>query len=716
MESTLSRKLRGKIPGEDTGIEIRKSVCTICDPATQCGLDLYVKDGRIVKVEGSKENPHSGGTLCSKGAALRQYVYHTDRIRTPLRRVGPRGSGEFEPVSWDEALDAVAVGLGAARDGHGPESVVFYAGYTKWMRPFLHRLAGAFGSPNYLSESSTCFRATAMAQNLTFGAPAGPDLARARCLLVWSANPFHTNTSLARGLLDARERGVKIITVDPRVSPMATHSDMHLQLRPGTDGALALAIAHVIIAEGLYDRSFVEEHTHGFDEFAAYVNGFSPERGAELTGVPAEKIRTAARLYATTGPAAIMPSASPVVHHSNGVQNYRAVFALAGLTGNYDVLGGNLVDPSSWLYVPGGFRSREHEFCHPRPDDEMASPIGAERFPVWAELVDEGQAMHWPEQLHSAEPYPLHALLAFGINYRMWPDSERMLAGLERLDFIANVDLFLTDTCRYADIVLPAASSVERSEFRCYRQRYAVLTQPAITPLHESRSDIDIIYDLAGRLGLDDELFAAGYEASLDWILEPSGLSVAELKEHPGGMPVPDPTRPAGRTYEHTGFRTLSGKFEFSSPRLARYSDSHGYEALPVYHPPRMSREATPEIAEEYPLTLNTGSRLPMFIHSRTFRLPWTRSLRPEAAADLNPEDAERLGISQGDTIRLSTPKASLTVKANVTQVAQPGVVHMYHAYAEANVNELIDADYLDPISGFPGFKALLCRVEKVAD
>src|SRR5680860_1143633 len=195
MESTLRRKLRGKIPGEDTGITIRKSVCTICDPTTQCGLDLYVKDGRIVKVEGSKENPHSGGTLCSKGAALRQYVYHKDRIRTPLRRVGPRGSGEFEAVSWDEALDAVAAGLGAACDRHGPESVVFYAGYTKWMRPFLHRLAGAFGSPNYLSESSTCFRATAMAQNLTFGAPGSPDLARARCLLVWSANPFHTNTS-----------------------------------------------------------------------------------------------------------------------------------------------------------------------------------------------------------------------------------------------------------------------------------------------------------------------------------------------------------------------------------------------------------------------------------------------------------------------------------------------------------------------------------------
>jgi anaerobic selenocysteine-containing dehydrogenase len=441
VETEKNRRLRGKIPGADTGITVKQSICTICDPQTQCGLDLSVRDGRIIKVEGTKENPHNAGTLCSKGAALRQYVYHKDRLKTPMRRVGPRGSSEFEPISWDEALDTVAARLLEAKAGWGPESVVFFAGYTKWMRPFLHRLAGSFGSPNYLTESSTCFRAMAMAQMLTFGLPGAPDVGNARLLLVWSSNPFHTNTSLARGLLDARERGLTIITVDPRVSPMATHSDLHLQLRPGTDGALALAMANVVIAEELYDQGFVAAWTHGFDEYAAYVAGFTPERGEAITGVPAEKIREAARLYAGAKPAAIMPSAAPVVHHTNGVQNQRAVFALAGLTGNYDVRGGNLVDPPSWLYMPGGFASREHEFVHPRPAEEMAPAIGAERFPVWAELVDEGQSMHLPEQVRTGRPYPLKALLAFGINYRMWPDSEGCRQALASLDFIANVDL-----------------------------------------------------------------------------------------------------------------------------------------------------------------------------------------------------------------------------------------------------------------------------------
>ncbi len=712
--AATERRARAKIPGADTGIEVRHSVCTICDPLTQCGLDLYVKDGRIVKVQGTAGNPHNEGTLCSKGQALRQYVYHKDRLRTPLRQVGRRGSGEFEPISWDEALDTIAARLNDAKAAHGPESVVFYAGYTKWMRPFLHRLAGAFGSPNYLTESSTCFRAMAMAQNLTFGMTAGPDLKGSRCLLVWSSNPFYTNTTLARKLLDARDRGLKVITVDPRLSPMATHADLHLRLRPGTDGALALAMANVIIAEELYDREFVDQHVHGFDEFRAYAAGFTLDRAEEITGVPAAKIVQAARMYATAKPAAIMPSASPVVHQTNGVQNYRAVFALVGLTGNYDVRGGNFVDPLSWLYVPAGFRSREHEFCYPRPDSEMAPPIGADRYPVWAELVDEGQAMHWPHQVHSGAPYPLKAALCFGINYRMWPGSSYMAAALEKLDFVANIDLFMTESCRFADIVLPACTSVERSELRCYPERWAILTQPAIAPLHESRSDADIIYDLAGRLGVDDPLLSAGYEAGLDWILEPSGLTLAELSKHPAGMPVPSPLAPPERKFMDGGFKTPSGKLELVSGRLARFAESHGYDALPTYRPPKYSAESTPELAADYPLTLNTGSRLPMFVHSRTFRLRWTRALRPEPMADVSPADAGRLGIVQDDPIRISTPRGSIEVKANVTAVAQSGVVHMYHAYADADVNSLIEPDYLDPISGFPGFKGLLCRVEKV--
>jgi anaerobic selenocysteine-containing dehydrogenase len=707
--------LKAKIPSPETGIVIRKSICAICDPTTQCGLDLYVKDGRIIKVEGSEEHPYSEGTLCPKGAATRQYVYSEERIKTPLRRTGPRGSGRLAPISWDEALDTIATKFKAIKDEDGPQSVAFFSGYTKYFRPYLKRLAHSFGSPNYLTESSTCARATAMAQQLVFGLPGGPDLKNAGCLLVWSANPFYTNPGNARAILRGRERGMKLIVVDPRQTPTTAHADIHLQVRPGTDGALALSMAHVIIDEKLYDRDFVADHTYGFEEYKEYVLRFTPEKGEESTGVPADKIVAAARMYASVKPAAVLPSASPVVHHTNGVQNYRAVFSLIGLTGNYDVKGGNLVQPPSFAGIPGLFPSREDEFIQPRPWSEMAPRVGADRFPVWVETIDEAQAMQLPFQIRSGEPYPIKAMIGFGLNHRMWPDSRGMLDSLSKLDFFVNVDPFMTETCAHADIVLPACTSVERSELRCYGMGYIIFTQPAIPPLYESRSDVDIMYDLAGRLGIDDPLWKAGHEANVDWILGPSGITVAELKKHPGGMYVPNPVRAPERKYLATGFATPSGKLEFKSKVLEKYEGKPGFEALPVYAPPRYSKESTPEMAKEYPFILNTGSRLPMFVHTRTFRLTWTDSLRPgHPSADLNPGDAARLGVKQDEAIRISTPRDAILVKANLTQMVQPGVVHMYHAHREADVNLLFEADYLDPLSGFPGFKSALCKVEKV--
>lgn len=707
---------RGKIPGPETGIEVKKSICTICDPTTQCGLDLYVKDGKIIKVEGSKEHPYSLGTLCSKGAANRQYIYSEDRLKTPLKRTGPRGSGKFEPISWDEALDTVAAKFNEIKEQNGPESAVFFSGYTKYFRPYLKRLAHSFGSPNYLTESSTCHQATAMAQKLTFGLPGGPDLKNTKCLLVWSANPFHTNPGNARAILKGKERGMMLIVVDPRETPTTALADIHLQVRPGTDGALALAMANVIIHERLYDQDFVANYSYGFEDYREYVQQFTPERGEKLTGVPADKIAKAARMYASIKPAAIMPSASPVVHHTNGVQNYRAVFALAGLTGNYDIAGGNVVVPPSFIHIPGLIPTREHEFIQCRPLSEMPPRIGADRFPVWGDIIDEeGQAMHLPSQIRSGEPYPLKALIGFGMNHRMWPDSSGLLESVGKLDFFVNVDIFMTDTCKYADIVLPACTSVERSELRCYPMGYIIFTQPAIPPLYDSRSDVEIIYELAARLGLDDPLFKAGYEASVDWILAPSGISVAELKNYPGGMFVPNPMKLPEKKYLKQGFKTPSGKMEFKSKVLEKYEGRPGFEAIPVYRPPKYSRESAPELAQEYPFILNTGSRLPMYVHTRTFRLTWTNSLRPNhPAADISPADAARLGIKQDDAIRISTPKDAIVVKANLTQMVQPGVIHMYHGHSEADVNVLFEGDYLDPLSGYPGFKSALCKVEKV--
>jgi len=268
----------------------------------------------------------------------------------------------------------------------------------------------------------------------------------------------------------------------------------------------------------------------------------------------------------------------------------------------------------------------------------------------------------------------------------------------------------MTDTAKYADIVLPVCSSFERSEFKIYRNRFAVMTEPVIPPLWESRSDTDVIFDLAKRLAPEDPLLAQNYEACVNWMLEPSGITVGNVKEHPGGC-FPGIEPPPYRKYEQNGFPTPSGKMEFTASVLKKA----GLDPLPRYREPELSPFSTPEIAATYPLILTTGARLPMYIHSRTFRLPWTRRLRPDPMVDINSRDAAERGISAGDWVELSTARNVIRVRANITETVLPGIVNMGHANPRADVNLLIEPDYQDPISGFPGFKSLLCEVTKVS-
>ncbi|UCD78640.1 MAG: molybdopterin-dependent oxidoreductase [Desulfobacterales bacterium] len=693
---------------QPSDIEVRPTICSICNPGSHCGVDAYVRNGRIIKLEGSQE-AHNAGALCAKGAAGLQYIYHADRIKTPLVRTGPRGAGRFEPVSWQDALHIIADRLNDIKTESGPESVIFYAGYPKWMRPFLKRLAHSFGSPNYASESSTCYTAVKLAAILNYGAEASPEVGRAKCLLVWSRNPFYSNAPRSRGLLEARKKGLKIIEVGPLLTPLTRHADIHLRLRPGTSGALALALAHVIIEEGLFDRDFVDRWTLGFAEYRNLARGYAPDAAQKITGVPAELIVQAARLFAGTKPAAIMTGASPTVHHTNGLQNQRAINALIGLTGNFDVPGGNHVFPADYLYISAGIRTREAEFKQPNPWREMAPRVGEDKHPIWCRFIPEAHSMMVPFQIRSQQPYPLRAMLAFGLNYRMWPGSDFALESFKKLDFLVDVDLFMTDTARLADVVLPACTSYERSELKFYPEKRIRWTRPAIEPLGQSRADADIIFDLAATLAPDDDLLRAGHEAAIDWMLQPSGFKVSDLKKYPRGLVVENVSTPSYRKYENGGFKTPSGKMEFTSLVLAE----HGLDSLPVYREPMLSPASAPDEAKKFPLILTTGARLPFFIHSRTYRIPRLLSFQPDPMADLNPADAGQRGINQGDWILLSTRRGAVRVRANLTEAVMPGVVNIYHGRPEADVNTLIDPDYRDPISGFPGFKSLLCDVRK---
>lgn len=680
---------------------IVKTTCAICGGC--CEVDAYIENGKLISVEGARNMPGQNGGMCAKGAAAAQFLYNPERIRYPMKRVGEKGSGNFERISWNEALDMIAERLLNIREAYGAKSTVFYAGYPKWFRPALLRLSNAYGSPNFCTESSTCFQAAALAWRSVYGNQiCGPDLKNTHTLLIWSSNLYHTNTPMSGMYQHLKKRGVTIIDVDPRHTVTAHDADIHLQLTPGTDGALALAMAQVIIEEDLYDKEFVNSYVYGFREYWEYVRQYPPEIAERITGVPAAKIRQAARAYAGNGPAAIMFSASPVVHHINGVQNYRAVFSLIALTGNYDVPGGNRTSPGPFCPV--------NEFGKVKRYDQEEA-IGQREFPVWFDLpCQEAQCTRLADYILSEDPYPIKALFAMGLNHRMWPQPEYLQSALARLDFYVNVELFMSESSKMADLILPACTSYEREEVYAKKGGRFYYSNAAVEPLGEARNDIEIIMDLAKRMNLEDEALAKGYQGYMDYILEPSGLTLEELKVHPEGMMGRNLYEPCEKTYLEQPFATPSGKIEFRSIILEKYEQSHGYEGLPVYHD---YREEAKVDREQYPLILNTGSRKPQFFHARVYRMPWLARIEEEPLVEIHPEDGKKYGIGDGDLIRVQSPSGEIRGKAAYHVGGKPGVVYLYHGSAKGDANELIGKDYVDPISGFPGFKGYFCRIER---
>ncbi len=681
--------------------KIVKTSCAVCGAC--CEIDAYVENGRLVSVEGGKNTKMQQGGMCAKGAAAAQFEYNQERILYPMKRIGEKGEGKFARISWDEAYDIIAENMLKIRETYGAKSAVFYVGYPKWFRPAMLRFSNAYGSPNFCTESSTCFQAAALAWRSIYGnAICGPDLAHTNTLLIWSSNLYHTKTTTSASYQALKKRGVKIIDVDPRHTVTAHDADLHLQLTPGTDGALALSMGQVIIEEDVYDHEFVENYVFGFEEYREYVQQFPPEKAEKITGVPAEQIREAARLYAGNGPAALMFSASPVVHHMNGVQNYRAVFSLIALTGNYDVVGGNRTKP--------GPSSPAAEFGKvKRYDGEEA--IGQKDFPAWFDLpCQEAQCTRLADYILEEDPYPVRAVFAAGMNHRMWPKPGHLLEALTKLDFYVNTDMFWSEASKAADLVLPACTSYEREEVQAKPGGRFYFSGRAVEPLGEAKNDIQIIMEVMKRMGLEDEVLSHGYEAYMQYILKPSGLTLEELKSHPEGMLGKNIYPAAERTYEKEPFATPSGKAEIRSLVLERYADSHGYSGLPVY---RDFREISGVDQERYPLILNTGSRKPQFFHSRVYRVSWLAGIEDAPLVEIHPEDGKKYGIKDGAMVRVESPAGELTAKAAWHVGGKPGVVYIYHGSPQGDANELIGKDYLDPISGFPGFKSYFCRIER---
>ncbi len=705
--ATREELLKAKIPCAETGIGIRHTLCDICAPSSHCGVDAYVKDGVIIKVEGNKDHPLNRGLLCTKGASNRQYIYRKDRIRTPLKRTGPRGSGEFTPITWEEAYETISQKLLGYKKEYGAQSVFFFSGYSKWYRPILQRLAYSFGSPNYGTESSSCFTSGLMAWETATASPTRPDMRNCRLFLGWAHNPYFSGYLGARNTERLKKQGVKFIIIDTMYTQTVEKiADLFLQPRPGTDGALALAIANELITNDWVDHDYIDAYVHGFDEYAQYCKGFHEGNVEELTGVPYEKVKKAAEMIHEYGPMSIRESSAPLAHHINGMQNYRAIMALSAITGNYDRKGGQIPSPFTYTHQASGYHTLEHEFVKEARKSSMAPPVGAQRFPLWNELEKEAQSMDLPRQILEGTPYPVKAVLAFGMNFRMFPESDSsMRNALEKLDFFVDVDLFLTDTSKYADIVLPACSSFEREEFKSYPGGYAYYTKPVIAPLYESRSDADIMCDLARHMNLDDPLLKSGYRACLEYILSPISYTIDQLQEADTPLKVPEFAPHQEFAAIRRGLDTPTGKFELKSEIIASHPE-WGLDPLPTYRAPL--DDADPAL---YPMTLTEGGRLPNALHSRLHDVSWLRTLRPKACAEISLEDGEMLQIGEGDLMVIETPAGSICVHATLSKRIPRGLVSLYHGYREANVGSLVGRSRLDPYSGFPAMRSNRCRI-----
>lgn len=696
-----------KQAGEKTGITVRRTVCEICTRG--CGLDAYVKDGQVVKVEGTAGNPTGFGYLCQKGQGSRSYIYREDRVRTPLRRTGPRGSGEFEPISWDEAYREIAEKLNLYKKESGADSVVFFSGYTKWYRAIYRRFIYSFGSQNYCTDDSLCYYSTYMANMLNAGTPTRPDQRNSGVFLGWAFNRYYSGSIVETKRLEQyrEENGLKVVIVDPRITPASQKlADIHLRPLPGTDGALAHGFANLFIQWDRIDHDYIRDHVYGFEEYAEYVRQFDVETVSRITTVPAEDIVAAAKMLTENGPMSIAEGASPLVHHVNGMQNYRAIMALSAITGNYDRKGGQIplrfADPGY-----AGDNVLEDVFALDTFPYHYVKKVGAKRFPLFTELVEQGQDMDLARHILEKDPYPIRAIFALGMNFRMFPNDRHIAEAIKALDFFVDTDIFLTDTAKQADIVLPACTSFERGTFRNYGNGRVACTKPVIEPLYQSKSDVDILCELANVLELNDPLLRSGYRACVDLMLSQTGLTMEQLEEAEEQVPIPTFVNyPAGLNTS-IGYATLTGKYELKSKLIEQRFTQFGLDPLPTYRPSIDESEAG-----AYPLVLNSGGRLTNAIHSRLHDSKWHRAMRPEPMADIHPEDAGAQGISQGDDIWLETSTGRIPVKANLSWTVKKGVVFMFQGYREADVDSILPERF-DPYSGYPGIKSARCRIEK---
>jgi anaerobic selenocysteine-containing dehydrogenase len=668
---------------------------------------VTVEDGRALKVAGDPDHPFTRGFLCTKVANYEQRTHSPDRIQTCLRRVGAKGEGRFEPISWDEALSSVATRFRElANSREGAETILPYS-YCGTMglvqsqsmdRRFFHRLGAS------QLDRTICASAGTAGYHATIGATIGTDPERfpeARLILLWGTNTITANVHLWPHILEARSRGARIIAIDPRRTRTADQADEHIALLPGTDAALALGLMHVIFAEGLEDSVYLERYCTGADALRARAQEFPPRRVAKICGLEEDLIVRLAREYATTKPAVIRINYG-LQRHRGGGMSVRTLTCLPAVVGAWrDPAGGILLSTSGTF--PLDYAALERPDLMPAPSPRMLN------MSLLGDLLTK-----------TCDP-PVRALYVYNSNpAAVAPDQSSVLEGLRREDLFTVVhEQFMTDTCDYADIILPATTQLEHFDLhKAYGHLYLVINERAIEPIGESRANADVFRELAARLGFDDECFKDSDEEIARQAISTDhpalrGITLEALRER-GWMRlnVAETFAP----FAEGNFQTPTGKCELVSAQL----ESHGYDAVPDFIPPSESVESAPHLAERFPLALITPAAH-AFLNSTFANLP--KQLRQEMRPfiEINPRDAAARGINDGMRVRAFNERGSCELTAVVTTRARTGVVVSPSVWwnklspGSTNVNQLTSQTLTDMGGGATFYDALV-EVERIID
>ena len=693
---------------------MKNVICGMCQGG--CHVQAEIEEGKLISVKADTQSP--SGRLCARGYFAPQALYGDQKLKKPLIRTGARGEGKFRTADWEEALDYAAKLMGDVKNAYGAKAMAAYYGRgilgtpvgalgrgIPGIKPFLAN----FGSPNDMNCGSICNIASSTVTPVsTMGITTremGQDVEHSDYIISWGKNSASDDgpQSMLKRIKAAKERGAKLIVIDPRQSGLGEIADWWIPVLPGSDGALALAMLKLIIESERYDHAFVQEYTKGFEEFAEYVKSLNLAELSGYCGISVPEIEKLTDLFTSTSRISLI-SYTGLEYQLSGIQNNRAIFILWGITGKLDVEGG----------IHLNVKHRKTTKLFPLPTENV--PIGADNGSILYGYTGSGQFAAVPKAVLEDDPYPVRGLLiAGGSPILSFPDQSTWEKTYRKLDCLIVMDRFFTEDCRYADVVFPCCSLYESPRL-CMTKEGKAVAPAVLAPIEDARNDVVVLGGLAKRLGFG-ELYPQTEEELVSWLdankkylpaqlgFPGGGKNGGEFKKYESGL-----LREDGQP----GFPTPSGKFEICSTYLEEY----GFSPYPKYDDIR-SLEGFGK--EEYPFYLSTGARDNNRMGVYGMNIPEIAKLEPYPYMEINAQDAGELGLTDGDRAKVSTRFGENTFVVKIAGTAKH-TIHIPHGGGSSfmsegwkcgNVNVLHDLNLKDPITGFVLIKTLPCKVKK---